>query len=936
MNANAQDAIIRAILVDAATDEGLGFVTVSLSNKNSDKVYKYTLSDEKGSVEFPDTRKGTFIFKAELMGYKVFTKEITVKGSLDLGVLKMEEDKEVLEAASVSAVGNPIVIKKDTIEYNASSYKTTESDVLADLIKKLPGVDISANGAITVNGTAISKITIEGKTFFLDDPSVALGNIPAKLINKVKVVKKKSEQAEFTGIDDGEGETVIDLSVKKDMMNGFLGNFSLGAGRDVPVSGAGGEARYQGAAFAGRFSDKTQVSIILNGNNTNNRGFGEISDPAMGSNARKAGGNTGDGITTSYMGGANVVSDLLNNAMILGGNYLYNHSSNSLLKSDYRTTYLKDASGNDYNRISDSESSAEDINDNHRLGVRLEHKFSKNSSLIFQSQIDCRRNRFIEMSSESIEEDYYTRNTRSAVSDAKTDNNGESNSLNTSGFGLYRQRLGIPGRTLTIMCRYNFGSYDLDGYNRSFTRYFKQDTEASVDQMYNYLQKSYTTLVTATYTEPLGNRFYLQARYSYDWKSDSTTKETYDFDNEAGRYSDIINEEYSSRGKNHTNTHDIGANLLYQHGKAQIQAGFSSIPTRMVNSTDKYDYDSGVIWNWSPQASAYWTFNNNNTLRVSYKGATAQPSINKLQSIADNTNPLDISFGNPFLNPYFSHNVNGDFKFSKKKKFFTLNATTNCTLVQNPIVNAIWYGTDGVQYTMPMNGPTSAKAGFNVFSNTVIGNSGLSLNGSVGLGWSKSGYYAGDGVDMSIYKEEGYYAFMEDFLKQGTTDISKDGRFVTNSTNTITPNARIGAKYSVGCAELRANGGTSINKSWYRLGNDVSDNTTTFSNYLRAASIFSFDAPGLVFKADFSYNWYDGFSQKGLEPEAILNAEIQKLLFKKKGTLALKGFDLLGQAKTMKVSDDSNYHLESCSNTLGRYIILLFTYRFGNQNKKTK
>ena len=230
---------VTATLVEESTGDPVPFATVSLTPNGSDKVYKYVLSGEDGSVKFEGVKKGQYRFKAELMGYKPVVKEIEIKDVLELGTLKMADDKEVLDAANVSAVGNPIVIKKDTVEYNATSFKTTDNDVLEDLLKKLPGVEVSEDGSVTVNGQEIKKITIEGKTFFLDDPSLATKNLPAKIINKVKVVNKKSEQAEFTGIDDGEEETVIDLNIKPGMMKGLFGNVMAGAGHDVPASRTG-------------------------------------------------------------------------------------------------------------------------------------------------------------------------------------------------------------------------------------------------------------------------------------------------------------------------------------------------------------------------------------------------------------------------------------------------------------------------------------------------------------------------------------------------------------------------------------------------------------------------------------------------------------------------------------------------------------------------
>ena len=185
---------VKLKLVDEKTSAPVAYATASLKVKGEETASKYVLTDDKGAASLTKVKKGTYIFKAELMGYKAYEKEIVVDKNVDLGDIKMAEDAEVLDAASVSAAGNPIIVKKDTIEYNASSFKTSDNDMLEELLKKLPGVEVGTDGSITANGETIKKITIDGKTFFLDDPQLASKNIPAKIIEKVKVVEKKSDQ----------------------------------------------------------------------------------------------------------------------------------------------------------------------------------------------------------------------------------------------------------------------------------------------------------------------------------------------------------------------------------------------------------------------------------------------------------------------------------------------------------------------------------------------------------------------------------------------------------------------------------------------------------------------------------------------------------------------------------------------------------------------
>ena len=921
---------VTAVLQEADGDSPVGFATVSLTKQGATKPSKYVLSTDEGKVTIEGVKSGTYVFKAELLGYKPFEKQIEVPAVKDLGVIRMKADRQQLDAASISATGNPIVIKKDTIEYNATSFKTTENDVLEDLLKKLPGVEVDESGAITVNGESIKKITIDGKTFFLDDPQIASKNIPAKIINKLKVIEKKSDQAEFTGIDDGEEEHVIDLSIKPGMMKGAFGSLMGGAGRDIPSTDVPADTRFQGAGFVGKFTDKTQLSLILNANNTNNRGFNDLSGSMMGGMRGGGrggmgggrGGNWGDnGVTTSYMGGANGAWTLFDGNMELGGNYMYTNTDKAVEEESSKTTYLQD-----HNLLYDTQGLSDTRTYGNRFGMRLEHKFSENTSIIFEPQVNFGGGTYTETS------DYTTRTdllngTIENTNEGNSLNGGDNKNFNASGFFLLRQRLGIPGRTLTVMSRYAFSNNEMDGINKSdvLTDYDSASgswgTKTSVDQ--TIAQRSHTNSIfaRATYTEPLGNHFYVEANYSYRYNKSESNKDTWD--NILDKHDDT----YSNNIINESGAHSFGANMLYQTDKARAQIGFSANPTHTFNSTTRsgktqtYDDDR---WKFSPRAMVFWDINDDQNMRLFYFGSSEQPSTSQLMPVPDNSNPLDISFGNPSLAPYFSHNMRGEYSYSNKKKFITVNVRFNGGFVQDPIVNAIWYDNAGAQYSMPFNGPTSANAGGNMFATIPIGKSNFSINNMARLNWSKSASYVG-GKDLNI---DNYYNAGEFDYDKFLNDYA-DGvvSFTENNTKTISAMDRFRLRYRSDALELAASVRTRVNRSWYTIS-EVADNTTTWNNQMRLEGTWTWDEPGITLKSDFNYNWYRGYST--VQPsEYILNAEIQKLLFKKKFTLALKGYDILGQAKNLSVTDNANFHNEVRNNTLGRYIILSLTYRFG-------
>ena len=941
--ASAQNQVsVKLKLVDSKTSEPVSFATVSLTVKGQETPAKYVLSDSEGKAELVKVRRDTYILKAELMGYKTHTQEVKVEKSVDLGEIKMEEDVEVLDAARVTDVGNPIVIRKDTIEYTASSFKTSDSDMLEELLKKLPGVEVEADGTITANGETITKITIDGKTFFLDDPQLASKNIPAKLIEKVKVVEKKSDQALFTGIDDGEHETVIDLSMRPGMMQGWFGNIMGGGGHDVPGAGSDmNDWRYQGAAMVGRFTDKSQISLILNGNNTNNRGFNDMAGNMMrgirgggGGMGRGMGGwGRGNGITTSWMGGLNGAFTLLDDQMDLAGNYLYNGSINDVMEESSKITYLEDGT----RLLNNEDGVSRSMTQGHRFGMRLEHKFSENTSILFEPQFNFGYGDFNDYS------DFVTLTERGEVRDSTNkgynSTSGANNNWSTSGFLLLRQRLGKPGRTISANVRYSFSNNNMRGFNQSLTSVMNAETskwaDEAVNQRYDQNSKSTSLSGRVVYTEPLGAGFYFETNYQYSWNQNRSFKDTFNSGIDEivdGRLvfvgeGEVLDPIYSNSINNTSQNHRAGASFTYQKDKVRAQLGAAYNPTITDNVTTGHDPYHNVSHNWSPQASLNYEFNDNTNIRFFYWGRSAQPSTNQLLPVPDNSNPLNISLGNPNLNPYFNHSVRGNFGYTNKKTFTSVNARFGAGLVQDAITNAQWYDPSGVQYSIPVNGPGTGNVDLRVMVNSPFGKSGFSIFSMSYGRYNQSTSFIGSGALESekYYNPEtatfDYVAFNRDY-----SDLAASDDFVNNKTQTMSFTQRLRLTYRNDFVEVTVGGRTRMNKSWYTMKN--SQLQATWNNQVDASMNWTIPG-GINIISDVDYNWYNGYTTPQ-EDEIILNAEITKLLFKNKCTLALKAYDILGQSKNLSVSDSANYHIETRNNTLGRYIILSLTYRFGN------
>ena len=952
LSAFAQNTVtLTAVLQDESSGEAVGFATASLTEKSSGKSYKYAQSDADGKVRMEKVKPGTYIFKAEMMGLKPFSKEITLKADTDLGTVRMEVDRKVLEAASVSAATNPIIIKKDTIEYNASSFKSTDNDMLENLLKKLPGVEIGEDGSIKVNGESVTKIYIDGKTFFLDDPQLASKNIPAKMVEKVKVVKKKSEQAEFSGIDDGQEETVIDLSVQKSMMNGLFANVLLGGGHDVNKNGLDldetiGQSddgwRFQSNAFIGNFKKDSQISVILNANNGNNMGFNDIAGGRMqgmrggmgGGGGGIAGMGGGGGITTSWMGGLNAAGNLFDDKMELAGNYLYNGSHTLTGSESSKSTYLADGNSLLYNNTSAGVSNS----GGHRFGIRLEHKFSDNTSILFEPQVNFGKGDYNQAS------DFTTNNSSNGlVNDGWSSNLGYNDNWATNGRFLFRQRLGLPGRTLSVNLDWNYSKNSMESYNQSLTNNYVNSaaTDPSVvNQRNEQLNTSSSLGGRLEYTEPVGNDFYVSANYSYSWSENKSSKDTYnsgEFDwSKFNRHNLVYNRDgetyddvYSSSVYNRYINQQIGANLMYQKGRTRAQIGFSAMPRNTFNETNGKVYQDKAV-NWAPNASIFGNFGENSNLRLFYSGRSSQPSTTQLMPVMDNSNPLNMTLGNPYLISYFNHSLRGDYGYTNRKNFFSIRVSGNGSYTSNPIVNAIWYDLTGVQYSFPVNGKDNYSGNMMFMLNTPLGKSNFRISNNTNVGFSESHSYVGaTTLDMNEYfnenREFDYTKFHDDYFGDNTKK-SFDKDFIDNKTQSLSLMENLRLTYRTDNLELAVAGRTIMSKPWYTVATQAEN--TTWTNTATASANWTIGDSGVQMNVDGNYNWYKGYTTNP-DPNFILNAELSKVVFRNRATLALRGYDILNQTKNLSVSDTANYHQETRSLTLGRYVILSLTFRFG-------
>ena len=883
----AKGTYFRAIVLDSLTREPIEFATLHAKYVGDQQPRKYALTDSAGVGVLQGLPVGRATITFEYMGYKAkkFTYDIK-KGANEYGELLVSEDNQMLDAVVVSGVANQMVIKKDTIEYNASSYKIQDTDMLEELIKKLPGVEIDESGNITANGKTINKVMIDGKEFFLDDPNLATKNIPAKIVEKVRVVERKSEQAQFTGIDDGDEETVLDLGIKAGMMQGWFGNLSGGLGNPLA---SGGDMKYEGAAMIGRFTDKTQLSIIANGNNTNNRGFTDMAGSMMGGMRGGGGGWMGRGITTSWMGGVNANTNLKQENSDIQGNLMYSGSDRLIEETKDRTTMLA-PDKNLYNHESGYDKT---YSDGIRFGGEWDMKLSKNVSFLLRPNVNIGRGDY-----ESFNE-FNTRTNADSTNRGYSRDYGENHNERIGGMMLWRFRFNKPGRTMSLNMNVNHSNNESDGYNKSETHYFKNnmiDSTSIIDQNVLRQEKSNSVTARLSYIEPMGKNFFVEGTYRYSYRKTDSDKETYSKD-ASGNYS-VLDERYTTNYDNTFVTQQAELNFMKQEEKYNITIGASMQPSYTKSVGEGRD-TSYTVTNFSPAARIDYRFSDDKFLRVRYRGRTSQPSINQLMPVNDNSDPLKQTVGNPNLDPEFTHSLSTEYRSNNRQNFSFFSASADFSFTQNDIVAKKYYTEEGVQISTYENADKNVySASGRIMVNTPIAKSNFSVN------------------SFTMVRYNNGYSYVMDA-----------GDWTENETTNLNISQMLRFTYRNDWAEVIVGGRVNYRNAWYTVSS--MDDVSTWTNSINGSINFTIPG-GLNLVSDINHTFYVGYDEGYNEPVTVWNASLAKNLFKNTATLKFKVYDILKQSRNTSVTTTENYVQNVTNNTLGQYFMVTLTWRFGN------
>ncbi len=922
----AQERTITGTVVDKSAHEVLPMVTVQLLKSDSSYVAGALSNDSGRFVLQAPAESNTYIVKLSSIGYKPLLQTVHLnKGqSLQMGRLSMVADAIMLKGAEVTAQAQKVVLKEDTFIYNASAYRTPEGSTIEELVKRLPGAQVADDGKITINGKEVKKILVDGKEFMTGDTKTAMKNIPTSIINKVKSYDQQSDLARVTGIQDGEEQTVLDFGTKPGMNKGLMANADVGVGT---------HDRYSSRLFGGYFNKDMRIMGMGNANNVNDMGFGGRGGSFM--RAR-------NGLSASKMAGLNFNYEK-KNKIIVDASARWNHSDGDTNSKRSSQNFVSTV-GSFSNSLGQSYSRSNSFNAN----ARIEWTPDTMTNIMFRPTVSLSNSDGLSSNrAASFNDDPYlyvndplvAEAMQILASDSVIVNSNVSNSItysrtNTLGGVLQvNRRLNSRGRNVTLRGNVSY----TDGKSNSFSinnvhlyqlkNILGEDSTYQTNRYNLAPSKKWSYSVQTTYSEPLWKGAFLQFSYQYTYSYNKSDRHTYDFSNLgedffsgltatyrswdgylarlSKPYTDYLDDDLSRFSEYKNYQHNINVMLRMIRNKWQLNAGVMFQP---LHSSYVQDY-LGVavdttrnVLNFSPTFDLRYRFTKVSNLRINYNATTTQPSISQLLAITDDSDPLNISTGNPGLKPAFTQNMRLFFNNYSEKTRQALMTFINYSNTRNSISNRVTYNeTTGGRLTRPenINGNWSMSSAF--MFNTPLDSAGY---------WNVNTW-----TNFSYSNNVGYVS------------LDRKSESLKNVTRDMTVSERLAGSYRNSWLEIELNGSFDYRHSKNKLQPASNLNTWQFSY----GGNISLTAPwGTTLATDLNMNSRRGYSDKSLNTnELVWNAQLsQGFLRGKPLVVMLQFYDILQKQSNLSRSITASMRSDTEYNAINSYVMLHVNYRF--------
>jgi hypothetical protein len=902
---------IKGKLVDLVDSRPLAGATLTLSSAKDSLKSKFAVSDSSGVFRFDNLDFDTYYVQVAFIGYEKYRQLATINDStpsLDLGTIFVPKTSTTMTGITVTAKTPPAQQKGDTIQYNASQFKVNPDATVEDLVKKAPGITVDRDGTVTAQGEQVRKVTIDGRDFFGDDASAALRNLPAEIVDKIQVFDRLTDQAQFTGVDDGNAQKAINIVTKSGMQNGQFGRVYAGYGTDD---------RYNAGGNMSFFKKDRRISIVGLTNNVNQQNFGSQDLLGLTSSGGRGGGRGGwggggggftigqqSGISRTNALGINY-SDRWGKKIQVSGSYFFNNSN---LNND-RLTNSQSLAKPDSILFSDENSISRTNNYNHRVNFRMEYEIDSNNTIIVTPNISWQKNK---ARTTTDQLNYYNLAT-GQLSELLNSRNSVNDGVNFNNNFLYRHRFGKRGRTISLNVNTSFNNRDGETFQESYATYFgsggKNDT---LEQYTSNITKGRTVSTNIVYTEPIGKKGSLQLNYNPSFTSNKADQETFRFDNVTDKYS-IFDTTLSNVFDNTYNRQNAGITYRVGDRDMNFSVGVNYQSSKLESEQifpNRTNIDRGFR-NVLPSMFFRMKLSAKSNIRLFYRTSVDPPSVNQLQNVINITNPLRVSTGNAELDQEYTHRFGGRYTFTNTRLGQSFFANVFAQMTNDYVTNAIYTAFQdsvlapgiilyrGSQLTKPVNldGYWSVRSFFtfgqpiNAIKSNINLNAGLSYSTTPGLA-------NGVKTKTEVYNYSAGAVIASNISEYVDFNISYSANF-NQTRNEQQP--QLNQNYVTQVAGMQFN---LLSKSGWFLQNDLSNQTFT----------------GLT---------------EGYNPSFWLwNMAVGKKIFKnRRGELKASVFDLLKQNQSVSRNVSGLEIVDERNTVLQQYFMLTFTYSLKNFGK---
>ncbi len=893
------------------------FATVMLLNANDSTLVNFLSSTDKGEFVFANVKNSNYLLKAQHMSYLPIQRLIKPSATPvnDKGTIEMKPISQLLMEVVIRAAKAPLRIKGDTVEYDATTFKVPPGSTVEDLLRRLPGIEVDVDGNISTQGKDVTRMYVDGKTFFGDDPKSVTKNLGAEAISKVQVYNEKSEQSKLTGVEDGSKEKAMNLELKEEYKKGAFGKVTVAAGTEQRLAARG---NYN------RFNDKSQLSFIGYGNNINqtgvnwedygefkgNNSFNDFDNGDFGFN--RNGGRMyyfssddspvsnydGKGLTENYGAGTNF--NYNNKGTKFNSSYFYNQTQLNFDQKNFEKTFIDQK--NAFTKTDTLQNS--DFRSSHSVAARFEQEFDSSNKLIVKANF-----RFSTSTNQKSNNQRFSDYSMEPFNTLTLDNSTDLSSYKITSAAIYRHLFKKKGRSFAISGGYNTNLGDGTECYNSINKFFEATTPTEQIRQLISTDKNVSEIKSSVlYTEPLSKKWYLEFFYNFSQMTNRSNRQAYP--NQSEVRIDSLSVYYDQV----TLYNRAGSVLRYSNNGLNASIG---IAAQQLKLTGLYSLDKGLPWdndkitkpytNYTPNLNVNYEFKNNMRLDLGYSNDISAPQFSDLQPIKNTSNPAYQVVGNPDLVPEISHNFETGMQYWNPSSFASIGFNVNYGITNNPIVYSqhTEFGSETGMITIstPENMKQSTSMGSWLWSSIPIIKTKLTIDVNGGVNGSNTPTRIND-----------------------TLDEIRSVNYYIGSTLNITPGTKL---------VLTVGGNGNFSNNVYNKNKE--HNQDYYSYNMRASVKWQF-ITRMFFESNFNYSVYKNDNYGFNQSIPLWNASVRRIIGKNnKFEMRLAAFDIFNKNVDIDQYAYKNVVGTSKTNTLARYFMLSLSYNMkGFENKIQK